>query len=150
MLDQYDGDVGLFLTLDGGNIDYRNGQPLMDPGGLENAVNISLFTRQGWPGNALDPNNNDKQIGSRFEEAITAQPITAQKLRDVSQAADDALKWLVNIGAATDVEVSTVSPRLNIVNIDIVITREDGETINLFYQLNWVAGFLRPVTDRVI
>ena len=148
--DVYDGDVALFLTPDGGNIDYRSGQPQMDPGGLETAVNISLFTRNGWPGNFLDSSEPSRQIGSRFEESVKSKPITAQILRDINQAGQDALQWLIDVRAATSVTVNATSPLLNRIDVDIKIVRIEGVTVNIFYELNWIAGVLHPITASIL
>lgn len=144
-VDIFDGDVALFLTEDGGQLRYSGGQPKMDPGGLETAVTISLFTDRGWCGNFLDQN-----IGSDFERTITAVPITAQTLRDINEAGQDALQWMLTDRIATTVTVNATSPTLNRIDVDIEIIRIEGVTVNIYYQLNWIAGVLRPVLGTVI
>lgn len=149
MIDRYDGDVALTIGPDGGDIQYQSGQPVMDAGGLENAVTISLFTRKGWHGNALNENQPDRQVGSDFEITTIAQPITAQKLRDIQQAATDALQWMINVNAAADVTVVATAPDLNTIFIEIAITKPDSSVIVVLYELNWMAGFLHPVNATV-
>jgi len=149
MTDQFDGDVAYPLTPDGGQIIYTGGQPLMDPGGLENAVNISLFTAFGYWANALNDNDPDKQIGSDFEERIRPKAITTAYLRDVEDAAMDALQWMINQKIAQTVEAVATWPKLNQVNLAILITMPDGETATVRYELNWEAGALFSVTAKV-
>lgn len=149
MTDRYDGDIALAITPDGGNIDYAVGQPRMDAGGLENAVTISLFTQKGWHGNALDENQPARQIGSDFEITILAQPITPQKLRDVKQAAEDALQWMIDIDAVESVAVVVTSPELNAVNVEISIAKPASSVTVILYELNWIAGRLYPVNATV-
>ncbi len=146
MIDQFDGDVAYIMTPDGGQIVYTGGQPLMDPGGLENAVNISLFTGLGWWANALNENEPDKQIGSDFEERARPQAITLAYLRDVEGAAQDALKWMVNQKVAQSIKAVATWPDLNRVDLEILITKPDGNIVTLRYELNWEAGLLYPVT----
>lgn len=149
MIDRFDGDVALQLTIDGGTIEYHSGQPVMDAGGLETAVNISLFSRNGWHGNALEENNSIGQIGSDFELTVRPNAITAQVLRNINQSAEDALRWMTDISLAESVTVSSSTPELNIVNINILIVKPDSTSVNISYELNWVAGFLNPVNAKV-
>ena len=149
MVDQFDGDIAYILTPDGGQIIYTGGQPLMDPGGLENAVNISLFTAFGYWANALNENEPDNQIGSDFEERARPKAITTAYLRDVEDAARDALQWMINQKIAQSVVAVAVWPELNQVNLEILITKPDGETVTVRYELSWKAGILFPVAVKI-
>lgn len=146
MTDQFDGDVAFILTHDGGQIIYTGGQPVMDVSGLENAVNISLFTGLEWWANALNENEPDKQIGSDFEERIRHKVITVAYLRDVEDAARDATRWMINQKVAKKIEAVAIWPELNQVDLEILITKPDGNIVSIKYELNWEAGFLYPVT----
>jgi len=146
MTDQFDGDVAYILGLDGGQIIYSGGQPIMDAGGLENAVTISLFTGPGWWANALDENEPDKQIGSDFEERARPKAITVAYLRDVEDAAQDATQWMINQKVAQSIKAVATWPELNQVDLEMLITKPDGDTVSLKYELNWEAGLLYPVT----
>lgn len=79
-------DPRLILTPDGSSLHFIGGQPLMDAG-LENLVLISLFTNEGWCGNAFMKSS----IGSGFEAACN-QPLTRQALNDIRNAAQSALQ----------------------------------------------------------
>ena len=148
MTDQFDGDVAYILTQDGGQIVYTGGQPVMDAGGLENAVNISLFTGLGWWANALNENEPDKQIGSDFEERARPQAINIAYLRDVEDAARDALQWMINQKIAQSIKAVATWPELNQVDLELLITKPDGETVIFRHELNWEAGKLYPVTAK--
>lgn len=149
MIDSFDGDVALVPTPDGGFIEYVGGQPRMDAGGLENAVSISYFTDRGWPGNALDKNQPAKQIGSDFEEAIRVGAITAQKLINIERAGAEALQWMIDVGIAVSAAVVATAPNLNRIDVDTLITKPDGATFGIRYELNWIAGIMRPVKATV-
>lgn len=149
MIDQFDGDVAYLLTPDGGQIIYQGGQPIMDAGGLENAVNISLFTGLGWWANALNENEPDKQIGSDFEERTRPKAINTAYLRDVEDAARDALKWMINQKIVQTIEANATWPELNQVNLALLITKPSGDIVTIRYELNWEAGVLFPVTAKV-
>lgn len=149
MTDQFDGDVAFILTAGSGQIVYTGGQPLMDVGGFENAVIISLFTGEDYWANALNENESDKQIGSDFEERVMPQAITIAYLRGVEDSAKDALQWMINQKIAKAVEVNASWPELNTVNIEILITKPEDDTITLRYELNWEGGLLFPVTAKI-
>ena len=149
MTDQFDGDVALIMTQDGGEIIYTGGQPLMDVGGLENAVNISLFTDINWWGNALEESEPDKQIGSGFEDNIRSKAVTIAYLRDVENAARDALQWMINQKIAQSIKATATWPEHNTVDLEILITKPDGDNVSFRYSLNWEAGLFYPVTATV-
>ena len=149
-VDQFDGDIALMLGADGGYIDYIGGQPVMDAGGLETAVNISLFTQDGWWGNALYSNDTDSQIGSDFEERVMSKSIDTLYLRDIEEAGKEALQWMINVSLAQSVETEALWPELDTILYDILITKPDNTTLRLRYELNWQAGFLKPVLANII
>jgi phage gp46-like protein len=147
MTDRYDGDVALIFSNDGAQIEYDSGQPLMDSGGLENAVLISLFTDKNWHGNALDENAPNKQIGSSFEETIKSKPITSQSLQDIEREGKAALKWFIDIGAAQEINVIATAHTRNRIDIIVEVTKPDETVISFLYELNWQASFTNPVIN---
>ena len=148
-IDQYSGDVALILGADGGDIVYIGGQPVMDAGGLENAVNISLFTGGGWWGNVLFENEPDLKYGSDFEETLRPNAVSSKYLRAVEESAKAALQWLINKKIARRITVDAAWPELNTVNVNILIEKMSGENVRLKYDLSWEHGFLYPVTAKV-
>lgn len=149
MTDQFDGDVALLLTPGGGQIIYTGGQPIMDAGGLENAVNISLFSGLGWWGNALFENEPDRQIGSDFEVRILPQAVTTAYLRDIEDAALSALQWMINQTIAELIEATAIWPELNQVELVLLITKPNSDIVKIRYELNWEAGILFPITAKI-
>lgn len=143
--DRFSGDISLSSTVDGGEINFIGGQPVMDQGGLENFVFISLFTAENWPGNAFEENEPANQIGSNFQSLIKGQAITPQLLRDIRESAEIATARLVDIGAAQEITVEVLAPDLNTIIIEILIVKSEEETITISYELNWQAGFNNPV-----
>ena len=143
MISIYQGDPKLFLTKDGAELKFVEGQPVMDQG-LENLAFISLFT-EGWAGNDLFDDANQK-IGSDFEES-TRQPITLQNLIDNQDA---ALKALKN-DSFGNIEVDVLNP--NGYRRDITIRLEPpGQDINALTitknGLNWIAQSIDPAHRR--
>lgn len=148
-IDQYDGDIAFILTPDGGQVIYSGGQTIMDAGGLENAVNISLFSGLDWWGNALYENEPDRQIGSDFEERVRPRAITTAYLTNVEDAALLALQWMINVNAVDTIEANATWPELNQVNLELLLTQPDGTVVSIRYELNWIAGVLFPVTASI-
>jgi phage gp46-like protein len=149
-IDRFQGDPKIFITIDGAEMVFVSGQPLMD-GGLENAVNISLLTKKGWYGNFLidDPN---KRVGSRYLVAVH-QSITLSMLVDSSNAIKQALQWMVDSGIASNVEgvvsnpdgkqlqsIATVEPPGK--DIEVLLLTKNGT--------NWIVQKLDPASGKVI
>ena len=116
MSNHFEGDPKLTLDVDGSKITYIGGQPVMDRG-IENLILISLFTRPGWVGNTLF-DNPDQKIGSDFVD-IASQPITSQSIKDIRQAAIDAL----DNPAFGEVDAVVENPTGQRLNITISIKR---------------------------
>ncbi len=128
MSDVFQGDPAINLTSDGADLKFIEGQPVMDKG-YENAVLISLFTKQDWAGNDLF-DQTDQKLGSDFEETMML-PINRDGLNKRRQAAENALSWLKNQGKFKDVVVTVTNPSSDIIIVDIIITPPSGENVNL-------------------
>lgn len=124
---------------------FKGGQPVMD-NGLENAVQISLFTKPGWWGNVLaEP---EQEIGSDFEQSRII--IDIETLNNVREDAEDALRWLTDTGLAESVDVETSIPAGQInTQISIAPPGQSSEEF-LFTQngLNWIGQALNPAHGR--
>lgn len=149
MADYYQGDPRLTLDQNGADLVFRAGQPVMDAG-LENAALISLFTRKGWCGNTFF-SKSSQQIGSDFELA-TEQPITLAALNQMRNAAELALKWLVDAGIASEVSVAVTNPTGKAVRVAILIQPPTGDIVLLLVTKNgpnWVNQAVDPAYLRL-
>ena len=145
MTDIFQGDPKLTLTVNGSDIPFKGGQPVMDKG-LENLALISLFTRPGWCGNVLFK-NEDEQIGSTFLQS-TEGPITRSKLVDIEQAARLAL----DNAAFGRVDIEVNNPQGHRINVIITIhpPGDDIKTLTLTKNgPNWLAQSADPAYKRV-
>ena len=111
----FEGDPKIFIDKDGAELDYRDGQPVMDQG-LENHDVISLLTEPGWVGNDLFPES--QAIGSDFSQAV-AEAITATSLVEMEDAAARALESGIAQTDFVEVEISNPSGS----RLDILIRR---------------------------
>lgn len=134
----FQGDPAIQITSDGANLKFIDGQPIMDKG-FENAVVISLFTKQNWPGNVLF-DVADEKVGSDFQESMML-PINIDGLNKRRQAAERALAWLKNSGKAKDITVTVTNPNSNIIIVNVLISPPEGDNVDLTLEnfgANWI------------
>lgn len=105
---------------------------------LVRAVLISLFTwrraapdddlpaqsRNGWWGDSFPPAANDR-IGSRLW-LLTRSKLTTQTVTRAREYAEEALKWLVDDGVATRVEVESLRLDIQTLGLACRIYKNDG------------------------
>lgn len=144
-INSYQGDPKLVLGKDGASLVYKGGQPIMDQG-IENFILISLFSAEGWAGNALidDP---DKKIGSDFEES-TKGPITLSKLNDIRQAAERALQN-PTLGMVT---VNVTNPRADDIRVEIIVEPPGQDVATLIITRDgqlWLNQAINPANERI-
>lgn len=128
MSNVYEGDPAVNITLDGAEMTFVGGQPVMD-GGLENAAKISLFTDENWVGNILyqDP---AEQVGSTFE-AENKKAITADSLTDRRDAGNKALAWMVSEDIASDVQTEISNPTAKQIDATFLIQPPADSVVEL-------------------
>ena len=143
MTDRFQGDPALSLGPDGSTLTFRGGQPVMDQG-IENQVQISLFTAADWPGNfLLGPDN---QIGSKFEKTARA-PFTVAGLARVEQAAKTALAAPI-FGV---IEALAINPESWRLDVGIIVGPPgDRKTILLTRNgQNWFNQAANPASEQI-
>jgi phage gp46-like protein len=145
MADIFSGDPKITIGPDGATLTFIGGQPVMDQG-FENQVIIALFTEEGWAGNALfrDP---DQRIGSDFLKA-TRQPITLRGLTDIEQAAVRALQSPI-FGRVTAEAINPSSDKLLISIIIEPPGQNSAQIILTRNGVNWQAQAINPAHERV-
>lgn len=144
MVDRFQGDPRLVLTENGAKIIFTGGQPVMDQG-VENLALISLFTMQGWAGNVLFTDPNQK-IGSDFIDAS----LEAITLTSLNKIRDAALKALVN-PLFGSVEVEVTNPTSYQIKTDIILKPpgEDPQALTLLKNgINWIVQGTDPASER--
>lgn len=141
----FQGDPLLSLGVDGSKLTFVGGQPVMDRG-LENLVLISLFTSQGWSGNDLFDDVNQK-IGSDFLSSAN-QSITLDSLNDIKDAAEKALVDPI-FGKVT---VTVLNPNSYRIEVKIVIEPPGEDIQELLVSkngINWQAQIVDPANRRI-
>lgn len=146
---QFDGEPRLIMSANGTTIEIHGGQPVMDAG-IENAVQISLFTDPGWFGNLyLDP---EYRVGDSTFGQVCEGTLTKTTFVQAENEAKRALKWLVSDGLASEI-VASVANRQGIgVDSEVTIVRPSGdeETIShRKYGPNWIRQGEDPASARL-
>lgn len=146
MFDRFDGDPKLIMTDNGVDMQYVEGQPLMDAG-FENQTQISLFTETGWVGNIFFDNEKEK-IGSTFETTAKGN-LTLSKLEEIRKIVE---KDLEN-DAFESVTASVSNPSLNYIKVSALIKPKGQDSQSLLFLkngLNWLNQANNPSYRRVI
>lgn len=142
-------DVRLYHTLNGGEIDFVNGEPVMSDG-LEMAVYLSFFG-----GNAEDsglPSDVLKQWWGNFSELNTARwmrsetqyllntlPPTTGNLRRIELATKNDLAWMQSQSLVRDVQSQASMPARNTISIDVAIEVAPGKVERFNFPRSWGA-----------
>jgi len=148
MASQQQGDVRLFQTNDGGEIQVEGGTVAMD-GGLETAVYLSLFGgNEGddgrpdnlatWWGN-VDEELPERQYRSETQNLLRALPATSGNLRRIEDAVNRDLAWLIELNVASLLSAAASVIGLNRVKITINIEAV-GLPSRFEFVENWKAS----------
>jgi hypothetical protein len=138
IIDRFQGDPKLFLTANGADLSVSGGQPLMDKG-IENHVQISLFTREGWAGNNYLKQN--EKMGSSFEKDSSGV-IRARTTNDVRQSCINALKN----PAFGESECTVTNPESNTLVVTYVVRPKSNDPQVFIFEkngANWREQFLK-------
>ena len=136
-------DVLLQQTNDGGEITYVNGNP-ETTNGLEVAVYLSLYggnkkdsgssaddAIQWWANH--DETQPERKYRSEFQALVQGLSNVAANLLLIEDAAGRDLKWLVDTGVATAVEVNATVPAYNTLQVDITIDVSESESVRFTF-----------------
>lgn len=134
-MDTYDGDLFIYPTADGGDIDVQSGQPDMDAG-LWTAVYLSLFSAAGWWGNAIAAPG--EQAESTLDDAMEGL-LTPALRQDIEEAARKALAWMVAAGIAASVTVAATIPSATRLDLTVTVEQPNADPTTYRFALNWAA-----------
>ena len=106
---------------DGGEFSLEGGD-LKQDGTFFTAVYLSLFN-----GDAFYNVYSEYKTDKKFEELLSL-PVTSKNLKDVEQAAKNALDWLIDEKIANEISVFASGDISEKINVEITITEPDGQT----------------------
>lgn len=142
------GDPAVKITPNGARMQFISGQPIMDQG-FENAVQISLFTRKGWHGNAFLKKPSQK-IGSDYELRCQ-EPINVDSINNIEDAAKNALQWLDDNRITKAVEIIVTNPKADMIKTAIKFqpnVNDITEMKFLSHAQNWEYQTTNPAHER--
>jgi len=142
------GDVSIFQTDDGGDIQVIDGVVVLG-GGLATSVYLSLFggnedddgrrdNPRSWWGN-IDEVNPARQYRSETQNLLQGLPATSGNLRRLEDAASRDLAWLIQGDVASSVDVVARIPGINRIKLTIDIEANGLESSFEFVE-NWKNG----------
>jgi phage gp46-like protein len=141
------GDVLLFNTVEGGEMDIQNGITRMS-GGLETAFYLSLFggneedpvtqdTINQWWGNGLET-DSAFMYRSETQYLLSRLPPTSANLLLIEAAANRDVAWAKQKNVVTSVQVTATIPELNKLML-VVEANVEGEETRISFLANWKA-----------
>ncbi|MDR2734310.1 MAG: phage GP46 family protein [Spirochaetota bacterium] len=113
---EFEGDILLVDTPDGGDIRIENGTFARDRA-CSTAIYLSLFggnkddsgkvkNKNTWWGNTLGGVSENEKLVSRFQAVIFGTPMTTKTILEAEDAARLDLQWIIEEGIADAIEVS--------------------------------------------
>lgn len=147
MREEFGGDVYLYDTQDGSEIEIKNGLVMADEG-FRTAVYLSLFggnsddtgeviNNETWWGNCLDNLSENEKLIGRFDAYVKSVPMTSRNIVVAEEKAKQDLQWIIDDGIADSVEVEITSGEKNKINLSVKIGKA-GEILEAGnYSLQW-------------
>lgn len=143
MLENFEGDVLLSDSNDGGVINIVNGLVIGDRS-FSTAAYISLFggnkrdngrvdNNKTWWGNRFAETPDNEKIVSRFQAIVKSLPMTAKNIKLAESAAVEDLAWMIKENIADEIESLIKDIDGHRIELNIVI-KKSGELIE---RGNW-------------
>jgi len=140
---RFQGDINKHISDGASTIQIRDGITVRDMG-IENAVKYSLFVTD-WFANhfAVD---SEQVLKSRFETECS-KSLTLHQLLNIESAASEALKWMVDNGSVSKIEVKASITGTNTLYVIINIYPPEGDLLSYGVSRNagnWIMQVLAP------
>lgn len=146
----FEGDIFLIETPDGGDIVLENGtiKPCKD---FSTAVYLSLFggnkddagavkNRHTWWANTLKETPEDEKMVSRFQAVIAGLPLSVKNIRKAETAAALDLEWLKSEGAADEVIADGETKGKNTFVLKVEVKNKGQRLYEKEFALLWEHG----------
>jgi phage gp46-like protein len=115
-LQEFEGDILLIETLDGGDFVMKDGIIMAD-NNYSTAIYLSLFggnkddsgvikTNKTWWGNTLKGTAESEKLVSRFQNIIRSTPLNVKNIRAAETAAVLDLSWMKEEGLVDEIEAT--------------------------------------------
>ena len=145
----FEGDLLLYDTPDGGDIQIENGLFVSEKK-FSTAVYLSLFggnkddpakvkNNKEWWGNLLNITKNEK-LRSRFQNIIFGLPMTVKHIHEAEMAAAMDLNWFIKEKIADEINVYGQAIGKNRFNLKVEIKKDILTLFESTYSLLWGVG----------
>lgn len=147
--EKFQGDVLLYDTDDGGDIDIINGLVMPDRG-FGTAMYLSIMggniddggkvdNAKTWWGNRINGTKEHEKIVSRFQSIIKTLPLTTKNLAAAEDAIMEDLDWMKREEIIDEIKVNLKAVSNHRVEIEIVLTKNGNLVEKGNYSANWEA-----------
>jgi phage gp46-like protein len=146
-LQNFEGDLLLYETVDGGELAIESGLFVSDRQ-FSSAVYLSLFggnqddpgkveNNKTWWGNYLDGVTENEKMVSRFQAVISGLPMTVKNIREAETAAELDLQWFKKEKIAREINATIKSTGKHEFNLTIEILEDAKTVFENAYSLQW-------------
>ena len=144
----YEGDVLIYSTEDGGEINFNSGIIEMTFG-FESIVYLLLFggnqkydgtkatEKYQWWGNLTEQNNPERKLYSRFQNLLFGLPATPANLKRLQVAAEQDLSPLISEKIIDKIEIETSIPAKNRIAVEIILWKDEQKLYETKFEENW-------------
>lgn len=146
----YEGDVLIYSTEDGGEINFNDGVIEMT-GGFESIVYLLLFggnreddgtkatEKKQWWGNLLESNNPERKLTSRFQNLLFGLPATPANLKRLQAAAEQDLSVLTSEKICDKIDIELYISAKNRIAGEIILWKNEQKLYETKFEENWKA-----------
>lgn len=144
----YEGDILIYSTEDGGEINFNDGILEMTSG-FESMVYLLLFggnrkddstkatEKYQWWGNLLEQNNPERKIHSRFQNLLFGLPATPENLKRLQSAAEQDLSVFISEKIVDKIDIEASIPAKNRIEIEIIGYKNEQRLFETIFEENW-------------
>jgi phage gp46-like protein len=146
-LNNFEGDILIYETLDGGDVKIENGFFVSDEQ-FSSAVYLSLFggnktdngkvkNKNEWWGNMLESVTKNEKMVSRLQAIINGLPMTVKNIREAETAAQLDLQWFKDEKIADEIIVNGRATGKIEFELSIEILKDKNTIFENTYALQW-------------
>jgi len=150
-MSDFQGDLLLKNTLDGGDIELTDDDLFVSDQGFDTAIYLSLFggneldngsdstKPKTWWGNLTETDNPERKIISHTQFIITGLPATPANLNKLKEAIKADLQWMVNELIIDTLNITVTIATKSRVNIIIEGIKNKKKIFGTKFEQNWLA-----------
>jgi phage gp46-like protein len=150
-MSDFQGDVLLLNTQDGGDILFDENNFIMNDTGFSTAIYLTLFSgndeddgtestknKQYW-GNLLEKDTPERKLTSRTQNFMKGSSLTPGNLIKLKELIKQDLSWFLSEKIVDKFNITASIPSKNRVNIVIEGMKDKNKIIDFKYESNWLS-----------